>query len=208
MIYTEKKAEDFLRKYMPVARSYMCKNRAQAAQAAKKLGFPVVMKIISSQALHKTEIGGVRIAYKETVEKEFSSLTDAAKMHKIFLEGILVQEYVKGTEIAIGIKKDETFGHVIMLGMGGIFIELIKDVSFRVCPIDEKEAVKMMQELKAGRLIFGYRGKSSSAKELARVIAKVSCLPVKNKKIKELDINPFIINETHGKVADARIVFE
>ena len=208
MIYTEKKAEDFLRKYIPVAGSYLCKNKLQTLKAAKRLGFPVVMKIISPQALHKTEINGVRIAYRETMEKEFSSLTDAAKRHKISLEGILVQEYVKGTEIVIGIKTDETFGHVIMLGLGGIFVELIRDVSFRVCPIDEKEAVKMMQELRAGRLLFGYRGKKSDIKELINALVKVSKIPLKHKKIRELDINPFIINEKYGKVADARIVFE
>ncbi len=207
-IYTEKKAEDFLKRYVPVARSCLCKNKMQAVKAAKSLGFPVVMKIISKQALHKTEINGVRIAYKESVEKEFDSLAGTAKSRSIPLEGILLQEYLKGREIVIGIKKDGTFGHVIMLGLGGILVELIRDVAFRVCPIDEKEAKAMISELKTSKVLYGYRGRRVNMKALVETLVNVSKIPAKNKGIRELDINPFIINEKYGKVADARIVFD
>ncbi len=207
-IYTEKKAENFLKRYVPVARSCLCKNKAQAAKAAKNLGFPVVMKIISEQALHKTEINGVRIVDKESIEKEFDSLEGTAKSLGLPLEGILLQEHLKGREIVIGIKKDGTFGHVIMLGLGGILVELIRDVAFRVCPIDEKEAKAMISELKTNKLLYGYRGRSVNIKALVKTLVNVSKIPSKKPDITELDINPFIINEEYGKVADARIVLE
>ena len=232
-IFSESEAENFLRKYISVAKSKLCKNKkylqhfgnfrfpryvgvAKQQPTSRKikrfskevnLSNKVVMKIISKQALHKTEINGVKIVERE-FEKEFDFLVNLAKKKKIKLDGILLQEYLEGIELVIGIKKDETFGHVIMLGAGGILVELIKDVTFRVCPIDKKEAEKMINELKIKKLLYGFRGSSVNLEHLKKTIVSVSKIPIKNPNIKELDINPFIINEKYGKVADARIVFE
>jgi hypothetical protein len=205
-IFTEKKAEDFLKKFIPVADSYFAKNKKGVIKV--KFGSTIVMKIISDQALHKSDIGGVRIVKRDAIEKEFESMKRLAKKRKIKLDGILIQEHLEGVEVVIGIKKDPTFGHVIMFGSGGIIVELIKDVTFRVCPINDADAESMIKELKTGKILTGYRGKCVNTEFLKKVLIKVSKIPIKYPKIKELDINPFIINKKTGKVADARIVFE
>ncbi len=209
-IYTEKDAEDFLKKYLPVARSILTKKQDAANRFAKSIGYPVVLKIISKQALHKTEIGGVKIAKDEKeLEEGFDALMKISKTKKIKIDGILVQEFVQGQETIIGIKKDDAFGHVLLFGTGGILVEVIKDVSFRVCPITESDAESMINELKGKKLLEGYRGKKPANKAfLKKILVKVSLIPKKHKNIQEMDINPFIINEKTGKIADARIVFE
>ncbi|MFC2143422.1 acetate--CoA ligase family protein [Candidatus Aenigmatarchaeota archaeon] len=209
-VFAEREAEKFLKKYLPIANSIITKDIKKAENFAKKNKYNVVLKLISKQALHKTDIGGVKIVKnKQEFERGFNEITKITKKKKISFEGILIQEFVKGQEIIIGLKKDKTFGHAIMLGTGGIFVEVIKDVSFRVCPIDMKDAEEMIDELKFKKLLLGFRG-SKPVKMIAlkKALVAVSKIPLKNKSISELDINPFMINEKVGKVADARIVFE
>ena len=105
----------------------------------------------------------------------------------------------------IGLKKDQTFGHVVMLGLGGIYVEALKDVTFRVCPINREEAINMINDLKAKDLILSKR-KKLNVNELYNILTKVSQIPLKNKDIKELDINPLILS-SEAKVVDARIIF-
>lgn len=209
-ILTEHSAEQLLSKFLPVAKSILAKKAEDAVKFAKKTKYPVVLKLISPQALHKTEVSGVKIVRNEAeLSSEFSSLLSLAKKKKFKLEGILVQEFVKGTELIIGIKKDATFGHVLLFGIGGIFVEALKDVSFRVCPITINDAAQMIGELKAKALLFGVRGqKPVNLKLLKEVLVKASKLPERYPKITELDINPFMLNDKTGKVADARIVLE
>jgi acyl-CoA synthetase (NDP forming) len=209
-ILTENAAEKMLSKFLPVARSILAKKEEDAAKFAKKIKYPVVLKIISPQALHKTEVSGVRIVKNEAeLKSEFNSLSSLSKKRKLKLEGILVQEFVKGTELIIGIKKDATFGHVILFGIGGVFVEVLKDISFRVCPITANDAEQMIDELKAKALLFGVRGqKPVNLKLLKEILVKASKLPERYPKITEMDINPFMLNDKLGKVADARIVLE
>ncbi len=204
-VWTEKRAEDFLGKRIPVARSIIAKNPEQALKFAKK--YPIVLKIISEKALHKSDIGGVRVANDtEELEKHFRELTKLSKRMKA---QILVQEFVRGMELVIGINKDPVFGHVIMFGLGGKYVETIRDVSFRVCPITEKDAESMVQEMKYKKLLYGVRGeKPVDIAEVKRILVKVSCIPSTNRKLKELDINPLIASEKGAKAADARIVWE
>lgn len=125
------------------------------------------------------------------------------------MDGILVQEFVKGQEVIIGLKSDPTFGHVIMFGLGGIFVEVLKDVSFRVCPITEKDAEAMLKEIKTRDILYGVRGEPGvNIPLLKRVLVGTSRLPLRKPEIQELDINPFRINDQSGKVADARMVCE
>ncbi len=207
-VFTEVESEKIVAKYINVAKSKLCKSFKDCEAISKAFGFPLVLKIISKDAIHKTEINGVRVVKaKEDLEKTFNDLISIAKKKKLRLDGILVQEYLEGQELIIGIKKDETFGHVIAAGVGGIFTELLKDVTFRVCPIDEKEAAVMVDELKAKKVLEGYRNIAGiNLNALYKALARVSEIPMKYKNIKEMDINPFIINEKNGKVADARIV--
>ena len=207
-VYTEERAEDFLRKYVPVAQHVLVDSLEDAEKAAKKLGFPLVLKIISPQALHKSDVKGVRFA-KNTEEliAEYGALIALAREKKFFLEGILIQEFIEGSYVLIGLKKDAVFGHVLVFGIGGIYTELLKDVSFRVCPITEKDAEEMMNELKMKELLLGYRGSAPvNLKLLKKTMVTVSRIPLEHKDIEEMDINPFVINDKNGFVVDARIV--
>jgi len=205
---TEPKAEQLLSKYLPIADSILAKKAEEAKKFAKKAKYPVILKLISPQALHKTEVEGIRKAdSEEELEKEFNDLISIAKKKRLKLEGVLVQEFVKGTETIIGLKKDPAFGHVVVFGIGGVFVELLKDVSFRICPITDKDAESMIEELKAKKLLFGFRGaKPANIKALKNAIVAVSKIPEKHPEIEELDINPFMIDDKKGTVVDARII--
>jgi acyl-CoA synthetase (NDP forming) len=206
-VYTDIETEKLLAKYIPVAKHALTKKIEDGLKFSKKRGYPVVLKIISKQAIHKSDIGGVVFAYNEQeFISKYNKLLKIAKGKKLKLDGILIQEYVKGEYVIIGLKKDETFGHVIMVGIGGVLTELIKDISFRVCPISEKDASEMIDELKLKAMLFGFRGKKKvNIDLLKKVIVKVSKIPLKHKDIEEMDINPFVINEKNGVVVDARM---
>lgn len=198
------KAQEMLKSYASVAKSQLVKSYKDI-----KLKTPLVLKIVSVQALHKTELNGIRIVKnKDDVEKSFNELTDIAKKRKIKLEGILVQEFVSGQELIIGIKKDSVFGHVIVFGVGGIFTELLKDTSTRKCPITIHDAQDMTRELRSSALFNkeGFRGKKLNTSILEKTLVKISQLPAKNKRISELDINPFMLNDKNGCIVDARII--
>jgi acyl-CoA synthetase (NDP forming) len=207
-VYTEAVTEQFLKKFVPVAKHRLCVIDKDVEESAREFGFPLVLKIISKDALHKSDIGGVRIVnYRLDLEKELRELTDIIKKHKIKADGILVQEFVEGESVLIGLKQDPVFGHAIALGMGGIYTEYLKDVSFRICPVTKKDVTEMIDELKMKSLLFGVRGRKSVNLDLLKdVVIKVSKIPLKHEEIKELDINPFVIDHNSGKVVDARMV--
>jgi acyl-CoA synthetase (NDP forming) len=145
----------------------------------------------------------VNIKDMKELEKAFNEL----KKIKNF-EGVMVQEYIDGKFIITGLKKDATFGHVIAFGLGGIFTEIIKDIAFRVCPITKKDAIEMIKEIKAYKILEGARGeKPINFYSLLRVLLALSELSKRYKNIEELDINPLIVNEKNAKIVDARIVF-
>jgi len=207
-VYTEFEAEDFLKKYVPVARHVLARSEKEAEHAAQTLGFPLVLKIISKKLVHKSDVHGVRLAKtKADLKEEYHDLLKIAARNKLHLEGILIQEYVRGESVLLGLKKDMVFGHVFAFGIGGIYTELLKDMSFRICPITDKDAEEMIEELHMKPLLFGYRGKKKIDIEfLKKIMIAVSKIPVKNPDIQEMDINPFVINDKKGAVVDARIV--
>tara|TARA_Y100000034_G_scaffold40026_2_gene49318 strand:- start:11486 stop:12130 length:645 start_codon:yes stop_codon:yes gene_type:complete len=208
-IFTEDQAEEFLSRYVKIAKSKLTTTPDQALNIAKKLKFPLILKIISDKALHKTDIGGVKVCKDEQeLQDNYKQLETIAKRRRLKPYQILVQEFVKGKELIIGIKKDPTFQHVIMLGLGGIFVEVLKDVVFRACPITTKDAQEMIDELKAKQILYGTRGQPSiNINKLKQTLVKVSEIPKKRKNISELDINPLIATENDCIVVDARIVF-
>ncbi len=209
-VLTEYKAEQVLKKYLPIAKNQLVKKKQQAINFSKKLKFPIALKIISPQAVHKSDIGGVLIINSlEEIDKGFDKLVDIAKKKKLKLEGILVQEFIQGQQLIIGIKKDPTFNYVIMLGIGGIYVETLKDVTFRVCPITEEDSESMIQDLKYKDIILGTRGqKPVNTEKLKNILIKISQLPFKLKKISELDINPLIMYNNEAKVVDVRLVLD
>jgi len=203
-VYTEYRAEKFLKKWIPVARNELVLNKEKIS--IKK--FPLVLKIISSQALHKSDINGVRIVHnKEELDKNFNELLNITKKKKLKLDGILVQEYKEGYQLITGLKKDPVFGHVILLGTGGIYTEIIKDISIRSCPISTADAESMINDLKMKDMLYGIRGEVANISKLKRILVKLSKIPLKYKNIEELDINPLIINKKEVIIADARIIF-
>jgi len=198
-VFTEKEAEDFLeKKGFKVAKRVFIKSKSELSSIKSKIKFPWVMKISSKHIVHKTKLGGtiLNISTQEQAQKAFDKL----KKIKDF-EGILVQEFIPGKELILGLKHTPEFGLVIMLGAGGTDVEEKKDVSFRVPPITEKEAEEMIKELKICNQI-----KDCNLKEIKKCLFLLSNLAKENPNIKELDINPLIINKKEAVVVDARIL--
>jgi len=179
----------------------------KAALAALKLGFPVAMKIASKNVLHKTDKGGVILDIKsrQDVQNAYKRLMKSFPKKE---SKVLVQKMAgKGAvELIIGGKKDPHFGQMIMLGMGGIFVEVFKDVTFRVCPIDERDAMEMISELKVYPILAGARGrKPVNRKELVSTLLKVSKL-LQKEDPKEFDLNPLMADEKGCIAVDMRIL--
>ncbi len=195
-------------------RSALARTSGEAVKEAVKTGFPVVLKISSPDILHKTDIGGVRVNLRtpRDVEKAFLEITSNARrlMPGAMVWGCLVQEMVAGgKEVILGMTLDQSFGPMIMFGMGGIYVEALGDVSFRIAPVGALEAGAMMEEVRSFRLLKGLRGERPSDLNAARdCILRLSQLAVDFPEIVEMDINPLLVMpEGEGAVAiDARIV--
>ncbi len=194
---------------LPVVKSFLAGSRHEAVFASRAIGYPVVMKLVSPKAVHKTDIGGVITGIHDELraKRAYDELIYKSEKLKIPLRGVLVQEQFSGVELIIGVKKDHVFNQVIMIGVGGIFVELLKDVSFRVCPVNKKQVLSMINELRANKLLKGYRGvKGVNIDKLAGLISKVSRLAV-DKDLIEMDINPIIMKADKALIVDARIKF-
>ena len=169
-------------------------------KAAHQFGYPLVLKLIAPKVVHKTEAGGVKVARSDA---------DLEVAKKFLKTGkVLVQEFVEGTELFLGIKNDPSFGHVLLAGIGGIYVEVYKDIAFRICPITRKDAEAMLSELKGKAILEGARGIKLNTKALIDAMVRLSELPERVKNLEELDINPFILNEKGGKAVDARVVLK
>jgi 4-hydroxybutyryl-CoA synthetase (ADP-forming) len=210
----EEEGQEVLSAYgFPLPQSILAETEDEAVKAAKKIGFPVVMKIASPQIIHKSDAGGVKVGMssEKDVRDAFKTIIKNAKKYneKATIKGILVQEMVKGgKELIIGSKLEPGFGPVIMLGMGGIYVEVLKDVTFRLAPITNKEADDMINSIKTKKLLEGVRGeKPSDLKKLSELIQKLSALVTDFKEIKELDMNPVLVMEQGKgcKILDIRI---
>lgn len=205
-VLIEKEAEDFLEKEgFPVATRYTAVNLKDAINYSKKLGYPVTLKVISKFILHKSDVGGVKLDLRneEEVKKAFSELQKLKGF-----EGALIQRFREGRFVLIGLKEDSTFGHAIAFGTGGIYTEVLKDVSFRICPIGETDADEMIKETKAYEILRGARGQSQiNLNKLKNLLIKFSKLPLKYQNIKELDVNPLLVTDKSEEIIDARIIF-
>ena len=165
------------------------------------INYPVVLKVFSKEIVHKSDVGGVIVGIKNKKEA-----IDAYKKLKKISRKILIQEMASGKEIIIGMKRDSQFGPVIMFGLGGTFVEIIKDISFRVCPVAKKDAIEMIKEIKSYKILEGFRGDDSvDIKGLADLIVKISKLSLKED-IKEIDLNPVIADEKKVVVVDGRFM--
>ena len=186
----------------------------EAARIASKIGFPVVMKVSSPDILHKTEVGGVRVNVKTPKEAEdaFTEITANARriMRDAFIKGVMIYELVKGgKEVILGVTYDRTFGHMIMFGLGGIYVEVLKDVAFRIVPVARRDAVAMVNEIRTTALLRGARGeRPADIDAIASYIVNLSCLVSDFPEIQELDVNPLLVMEKGAVALDARIIFK
>lgn len=197
----------------PINQFGLANDLDQAVTLAKELGFPVVMKIVSSDIVHKSDIGGVAVGI-DSVEKVRSTyerlITDARNAYpQARVDGILIEEMIQdgGTEVILGTVIDPVFEHVLMFGLGGIFVEVLKDVTFRLIPMTQRDASEMLEEIRAAPVLDGVRGQPPANKEeLISLILKLSDLVAANKEIAECDLNPVFAGPEKASVVDARLV--
>ncbi|MHA1435672.1 MAG: acetate--CoA ligase family protein, partial [Candidatus Heimdallarchaeota archaeon] len=188
-------------------------NKDEAKIMAKKIGYPIVMKIVSPQVIHKTDAGGVKLNINSDneVAAAFDEIIRNARNYnaKADIRGVLIEKMVKpSTEIIIGVTRDPTFGPAIMFGLGGIFVELLKDVSFRIAPITQSDAKEMINEIKALPMLQGFRGGPNvDLKNIIETLLKVSKFTIDYiDDILEIDLNPIFAYDDHLLTVDARVI--
>ncbi len=197
---------------IPITKIEVAKTEDAAVAAAKKIGYPIVLKIVSPQVLHKSDAGGVIVGVNDEkgIREGYQKIISNIKKNvpAAVIEGILVQEMApKGTEIIIGSTVDPTFGPTIMFGLGGIFVEILKDVSFRLAPITKDDAWEMLDEIKAKKMLDGPRGTAKADKEtIVNTLLSVSKMLMECPEIKELDMNPILVYEKGARAVDARVI--
>lgn len=199
---------------IPVTKFKVAKNEAEAVKFSEELGYPVVLKVVSPDVIHKSDVGGVIVDLKTTedVKNAYKQILENVKKHKpkAKIVGVLIQEMApSSTEVIVGAIKDPQFGPALMFGLGGIFVEVLKDVTFRVAPVTEDEAREMITEVKAYPLLKGYRNlPPADIETIVKIIQNTSRLVMEHQEIKELDLNPIMVYEKGAKTVDARIILE
>jgi acyl-CoA synthetase (NDP forming) len=197
---------------VPVVETRLATSKKQAGEIGTDIGFPVVLKIASPDIVHKSDAGGVKVGLKNKTEvaKAYGEIMVSArqKFPKAKIEGAAVQKMARpGIEIIVGTFNDAQFGPVIMFGLGGIFVEVLKDVSFRLIPIARRDAAAMIKEIKGYSLLQGYRGmEPAHLPSLIDILLKVSALVTRTPSIKEIDLNPIVAYKDSAVAVDARIV--
>ncbi len=210
---TGEQALDIFEAYsIPIAPYQIAKTAEEAVSVAEKIGYPVVLKIHNPEVLHKTELGGVILDLRDEkeIQKGFSNLKKKIEKKNLPFCGVVVQKMIKGgVETVLGMSTDPIFGPLIMFGLGGINVEILKDVSFKVQPLTDQDAQEMIKSLKGYPLLTGFRGsKPVDIQELQTCLLKLSQLVTDFPVIDQIDINPFIVSETkeNTKAVDARII--
>ncbi len=203
-LMNQKQADLLLAKYrIQFSRLYPTKNLKEAIKISKKIGFPVVLKIASEKIIHKSDIGGVITGIKNIPGLKIGY----KKIQRIKNEGIYVQKMLFGRELIIGMKRDLHFGPVIMFGLGGVFVEVLEDISFRVAPVAKKDAINMVKEIKGYEILKGTRGKKPvNIEKISEIIRNLSKLSMKNKNVQQIDLNPVIADEKRAVAVDVRIL--
>ncbi len=187
-------------------------SKEEAIALSEKMGYPIVLKISSVDITHKSDAGGVKVNLKnqEEMEKAYDEIMTSCKAAcpDANIEGIAVQGMAKiGTEIIMGMIKDPSFGPVVMFGLGGVLVEILKDVSFRIVPIEKNDAVEMTNEIQGKKMLEGYRGQDPADLPcLQEMLVKLSDFVDKTPEIEEIDMNPVFAYKQGAAVVDARII--
>jgi len=197
---------------IPTTHARLAGSAKEAAAVAGEIGFPVVLKIMSRDISHKSDVGGVKLnlGTAEEVEAAYNEIVAAAKKAQpdAAIDGVSVQKMARPSiEVIMGMTQDAQFGPVLMFGLGGIFVEVLKDVSFRLVPITPRDARQMIQEIKGRPLLEGYRGQEPADVEaLEKLLLKLSAFVEAHPEIAELDLNPIFAYKDGALAVDARIV--
>jgi len=214
-LLTEVESKDLLKQWgIPVIETKLAGSKKEAISMSKEMGFPVALKISSPSVVHKSDSGGVRLSLASATQvgKAYSEIMSSIKQKypQAVIQGVSVQKMAPpGVEVIIGMSKDPQFGPVIMFGFGGVLVEILKDISFRIVPVSKRDANEMIKEIKGYPLLQGYRGQEAvDIPSLEELIVKVSQLAEQNPQIKELDLNPIFAYKDGSTAVDARIVLE
>jgi acyl-CoA synthetase (NDP forming) len=214
-LLTEVESKELVKKAgIPVVEAKLARSKKEAISISKEMGLPVVLKISSLDVVHKSDSGGVKLglANATQVGKAYNEIISSVKQAypEARIEGVSVQPMAPpGVEVIVGMSTDPQFGPVLMFGLGGILVEVLKDVSFRIVPVSARDAGEMIREIKGYPVLEGYRGqKPASIPALEKLIVKVSQFVEKNPRIKELDLNPIFAYPDKAVAVDARIILE
>jgi len=195
-----------IKKYdLPIVKTFASLDFTKLKTAFSKMEKPIVLKVYSPDIVHKTDVGclvsgiytlaQLKEAYKKILKNVFSFNPNAR------IDAFILQETAKGIELIIGAKKDETFGKIILFGLGGVYTEIFEDIAIRVLSIDESQVDSMIKQIKGYKILSGFRGKKYNLEALKQLILKVAKL-FEKEKIKEIDLNPVFLNEKSAKIVD------
>jgi len=214
-LLTEIEAKELLKQAgIDVVDTRLATSKEEATSISQELGFPVVLKIASADVVHKSDAGGVKLDLKtaKQVGKAYDDIMKAIKKEypQANIQGVSVQKMARpGVEVIIGMSQDAQFGPVLMFGLGGILVEILKDVSFRIVPLVKRDAREMIREIKGYPLLEGYRGSEPvDVSNLEELMLKVSDFVEQNPEVKELDLNPIFAYKDGAVAVDARVVLE
>lgn len=197
---------------IPVTVSKLATTADEAAKIARSIGYPVVMKIVSGDIAHKSDVGGVMLGLKtaKAVKEGFEAMMERVKANApgARIDGVAVQQMAEpGTEVIVGLTTDPQFGHVMMFGLGGIFVEVLKDVAFRIVPLEARDASQIVREIKAFPVLEGVRGQAGAdLAALEKLLLQVSEFAVAHPEVRELDLNPVLARPDGVIAVDARVV--
>jgi succinyl-CoA synthetase beta subunit len=210
ILLSEYESKQFLSAYqIPVTREFLANTESELIHATNEIGYPLVLKGSAGDLIHKTEQNLVRVDIRNDDEAGIAFKDIMAVLNGTGA-AVLVQELVKGQrELVIGMTRDRQFGVSVMFGLGGIFTEILEDVTFRLAPLAKKDALDMMEEIRGRRILENIRGmEAADLNQLGEILIQVGQIGIEHDIIKEIDINPVIISEGKGIAADALIVLE
>jgi acyl-CoA synthetase (NDP forming) len=199
---------------IPTPTAVLVRTPEEAYDLADKIGYPIVLKIVSPDITHKSDVGGVKLGLKnkeevsEGVKEILKNVQNRAPDAKIV--GVIMYKMAPpGLEVIVGGVRDDVFGSVVMFGLGGIFVEVLRDVSFRVSPVSMEDALEMISEIKSSKILSGFRGQPPADKEaIADIIVKTSKLLMENQEIESIDLNPVIVYPQGALAVDVRIILK
>jgi len=207
---SEYQSKKFLASHgIPVTNERLVNTKEEAIKAAEELGFPVVLKGCGSEMTHKTEFNMIELDLRDDVSvgEAYSRITG----HKgVSIEGVLVQEMIKGErELVVGLTRDPQFGPCVMFGLGGIFTEILNDVSFRIAPLEKRDALEMAREIRGHKILDAFRGKPPVDMDvLCQALISMGNIGMEFDHVKEIDINPLIIRDDKPVAVDALVVLD